>query len=102
MDVEFAHAVHTLQLLEAVERNLTRTGHELQQLGPLFFVEGADRTPEPLDLRRRSGVVVVLGVVFPFIHVDFRQTGNQQLQFLFVEDGDQIRGNDFMETCQAY
>lgn len=100
VDVELAHTIHALQFLETVEGDLTRAGHELQQLGSLFLIEGADGTPEPLDLGRGSGIVVVLGVVLPFIHVDLGQTGDQKLELLLVEDGNQIRWNDFMEACR--
>jgi hypothetical protein len=41
---------------------------------------------------------VVLCVALPIIHVNFRQTGDQQLQFLLVEDGNEFSGNDIMEA----
>lgn len=72
VDVEPAEAVHALELLETVERHLAGSGHELQQLGALFLVKGPHGPPEPLYLRRRRGVVVVLGVVLPVVHVNFR------------------------------
>lgn len=50
MNVEFGEAIHTLELLEAVEWNLGGTSDELQQLGLLFLVEAADSAPEPLNL----------------------------------------------------
>lgn len=39
MDVEPAETVHTLKLAEAVERHFAGTGHKLEKLGSLFFVE---------------------------------------------------------------
>lgn len=42
---------------------------------------------------------MVLSVVLPLIGIDFRQTRDQKLQLLLVEDGNQFWGNDFMETC---
>lgn len=51
MDVESADSIHTLQLLEPVQRHLAGSGDELEQLGAFFFVERADSTPQPLDLR---------------------------------------------------
>lgn len=50
VDVELADTVHTLQLLEAVKRNLASTRDKLEQLSTFLLIEGADRTPEPLDL----------------------------------------------------
>lgn len=99
MDIEAAEAVHALELLEAVERNLAGTGHELQQLGLLFLVEGADRSPKPLDLRRCGRVVVVFGVVLPVVNIDLRETRDEQFELLLVEDRDEFRGDDVMEAC---
>lgn len=41
---------------------------------------------------------MVLGIVLPVVDVDLRQTRDQQLQFLLVEDGDEIGWNYVMET----
>ena len=98
MDVELAKPVHALEFFEPVERNLTRTADELQELSSFFLVERPDGTPEPLDLRRRCGVVVVLRVVPPVIHVDFGQARDQQLQLLLTEDRDEFRWDDVVET----
>jgi hypothetical protein len=98
MDIELAEPIHTLKLLETVEWNLAGTRDELQQFGSLFLIERANCTPEPLYLRRGGRVVVILSAVFPIVHVNFGKTRNQQLQFLFVEDGDKLRRNDIMET----
>lgn len=54
MDIEPVDSVHTLKFLESIEWHLAGSGHELEQFRTLFFVEGADCTPEPLDLRGRS------------------------------------------------
>jgi len=52
MDVESRETIHTLQLLEAIQRHFTGSCNELQQLGTLFLVVGADGAPEPLNLGR--------------------------------------------------
>jgi len=88
MDVELGESVHALELLEAVEWHLGGTRDELQQFCFLFLVEAAHRAPEPLRLWRGLRVVVVVGVVLPVVGVDVRETGDQQLELLFVEDGD--------------
>lgn len=71
MDVEAGESVHAFELFEAVEWNFARTGNELKKFGPLFLVKGADSAPIPLDLRRRSLVIVVVGIVLPIINIDF-------------------------------
>lgn len=98
MNIEAREAIHALKLLEAVKGNFGSARDELQQLGALFLVKGADRSPKPLDLRRRGLVVVVLGVVLPVVHVDVGQTRDEQLEFLLVEDGDKIGGYNVVET----
>lgn len=77
MDVETGEAVHAFELLEAIEWNFARARDELKKFGPLFLVKGADGAPEPLDLRRRSLEIVVVGVVLPVINIDFGQTGDE-------------------------
>jgi hypothetical protein len=52
VNVKAAKPVHTLKLLEAIERNLASACDELKEFGTLLFVKGADCTPEPLDLGR--------------------------------------------------
>ena len=74
MNVESTEAVHALKLLESVKRNLTGTRDELQELSPFFFVERSDRSPEPLDLRGSSRVVVVFSVILPVFNVDIGQS----------------------------
>ena len=52
MDIEPTESIHTLEFSETVKRDLAGTGDELKKLGPFFFVERANCTPEPLDLWR--------------------------------------------------
>jgi len=49
-------------------------------------------------LQRRFGVLVVLGVLLQVVHVDVGQAANQQLQFLLVENADQLARDDVVET----
>lgn len=98
MNIKTTEAVHALQFLKPIQRHLAGSSHELKELSTFFLVKRADCAPEPLDLRRGSGVVVVFCVALPIIHVNFRQTGDQQLQFLLVEDGNEFSGNDIMEA----
>ena len=99
MDVEAVDSVHALEFLESIQRHFTRTRDELQKLGAFFLVKGSHRTPEPLDLGRRRRVVLVFRVALPVVHVNVRQARDEQLQLLFVEDGNEVGRNDFVEAC---
>ena len=52
MDVEPTEPIHTLEFPKSIERDLASTSDKLKKLSSFFFVEGADCTPEPLNLRR--------------------------------------------------
>jgi len=77
MDIELAEPVHTLKFPEAIEWHFAGTSDKLKELGTFFLVKGTNGSPEPLDLRRRGGVVVVLGIVLPVVDVDIRETGDE-------------------------
>jgi len=98
VNVEATEAVHAFKLLETVERHLASSCDELKKLGSFFFVERPNCTPEPLDLRRGGGVVVVFGVVLPVVDVDVWQTRDKKFKFLLAENGDELGGNYIMET----
>ena len=98
MDVEATETVHPFELFEPIEWYFAGTCHELEKLGSFFFIKGTYRSPEPLDLWRRGLVVVVLRIVFPVINVDVRETGDEKLEFLFVENGDEICWHNVMEA----
>ena len=87
--------------------NLAGSGHKLQELGSVRLIEASQRSPEPEykrcelrwfsgrcvcwhspdDLEAGGAVLVVLGVGLQVVNVDVRQTRQQQLQLLLVEDG---------------
>ena len=96
--VESADAVHALKFLEAVERHFGSSCHELEELRPLFLVEGTDCSPEPLDLLRGGRVVVILGIALPVINIDVGETRDQKLKLLFVEDCNELLRNYVMEA----
>lgn len=100
MDVEATEAVHAFKLTEAVQRHFACARNELQELRSLFLVEGANGTPEPLDLRRGCRVVMVFAVVLPVVDVDIWKSRNEQFEFLFVENGNQFGRNDIVEACR--
>lgn len=41
---------------------------------------------------------MVLGIALPVIDVDLRKTRDEEFEFLFVENSDQVCWNDFMEA----
>lgn len=72
MNAEVCEAVHAFKLLEAVERDLSSTSNELQELGALFLAKRSYCSPEPLDLRRAGIVVLIVGVCLPVGDIDVR------------------------------
>lgn len=98
VDIKSAEAIHSLKLSKAVERHFAGSSDELQEFGTLFLVERPDRAPEPLDLRRGGGVIMVFGMALPIVDIDIRKTGDEELQLLLVEDCDQLGGNNVMEA----
>lgn len=62
MDLELLNPVHALQRAEALQRHFRCASDELQELGAVRLVKATQCTPEPLNLRRFRGVLVVLGV----------------------------------------
>jgi hypothetical protein len=43
---------------------------------------------------------VVLCVGLPVVNIDIGQTGNEQLEFLLIENGDELCGDDVVETSE--
>ena len=92
--------VAALQVLEAVDGDTRGTCGELQQTRLLLGVPAADALPEVLDNLVVLRVPAVVGVLLPVLDVDVGDTADQQLELALVEDVDQIRGNEFVETAQ--
>lgn len=91
--------VAALQILEAVDGDTRCTCGELQQTRLLLGVPAADALPEVLDDLVVLRVPAVVGVLLPVLDVDVGDTADQQLELALVEDVDQIRGNEFVETA---
>lgn len=98
VNVEATDAIHALKFLEPVQRHLASSRNKLQQFGKLFLVKGSDSSPEPLHLRGRSCVVVVFCVASPVVNVNVGKARNQKLQFLLIEDRDQLCWDNFVES----
>ena len=115
MDRESLYSLHPLELGEPVQGNLGCAGCKRQNLGSLVAIEGLEGTPPPDNVGVRAGVADVLSSSAPFIHVNVGSSGDEQLQFLFVElrdrsvrnrtrgrnkctnDGNKFFGNDLVE-----
>lgn len=50
MDLELLDSVHSFKSGETLQRHFGRTGHELEELGAIRLIKGAQSTPEPLYL----------------------------------------------------
>jgi hypothetical protein len=72
MNIESAETIHTLKLLESVQWNFAGARDELKKFGTFFLIERPNSSPEPLNLWRGSGIVVILRVIFPVIHIYIR------------------------------
>ena len=86
VNVEPRETVHALEFFETIQGNFAGASNELQELGTFFLIERTDCPPEPLDLRRSGGVVMVLCVILPVIHVDVRKTRDQKFQLLVIKN----------------
>ena len=70
----------TLQSLEALERDPSGPGHELQQPGPPLLIEGLHGLPEPADDVAVGHTVLQPSVGLPVAHVDLIQAAYDQLR----------------------
>lgn len=43
---------------------------------------------------------MVLGIVLPVVHINVGQARNEKLKFLFIEYGNQVCGNNVMESLK--
>lgn len=100
VNIELAETIHSLQLLEAVQRHFARARDKLQQLRALLLVEAPHGSPEPLNLWRTRRVVVILGVVLPIVHIDLRHTRDEEFEFLFGKDRDEVGRDNVIEAGQ--
>ena len=51
VDLELLHSVHPLQCSKALQRDLGRASHKLEEPGPVCLVKRAQSSPKPLDLQ---------------------------------------------------
>lgn len=84
----------TLQSLEALERDPSGPGHELQEPGPPLLVEGLHRLPEPADDVAVGPAVLQPRVGLPVAHVDLIQAADDQLRGCSAAGQTPNRGRD--------
>ena len=100
VDLELLHPVHALEGGETLEGDFGGARDELQEVRPFGLGEGPEGPPEPLDLQGCSRVLVVLRVRFQVLYVDGGQARYEELQLRVREDGDEVPGDDIVETLQ--
>lgn len=93
-----SRSVGTLQILETVDGDTRRSSGELEKTRFLLRIPAADDLPEVLDNIVLLLVAAVVRVLLPVVHVDVGNTTNEQLQFTLIEDVDQIRRDQLVET----
>lgn len=79
-----------LEGFETVQRDLGGACHELHKECQVLFVKLLHGLPEPLHRLAGCGVPAVLRVAPQVIHIDLRESTDQQLQLMIIEDADQI------------
>ena len=64
----------------------------------MFSVPFADGFPEPANDLVGFLVAAVVGVFFPVVDINVGDTADEELEFAFVEDVDEIGGDKLVET----
>ena len=98
LDRKSSRPIRALQILKAINRDATGARRELQESGLLLGVPGADDLPEILDHLVLFLVAAVVGVFLPVVDVDIRDTADQELELAFVEDVDEVGGDELVEA----
>jgi hypothetical protein len=99
LDGKPSRTITSLEILKPINRDTRCSCGELQETGLLFRIPAADDLPEVLNHLILFLVSSVIGVFFPVLHIDIRDTTNQKLQFTLIKDIDQLRGDKLVEPC---
>lgn len=86
------------KIREATRRHLRAARGELQKIGSILLRHAGNAFPEPANLRRRCGVTLVLSVDTEIFDIDVGHAADQELEFLLCEGGDEVAGDDFVES----
>jgi len=92
-------SIGPLQVFEAIDGDATGSRGELQQTRLLLGIPRADAFPEVLDDLVVLRVAAVVGVLLPVVDVDVGDTADQQFELALVEDVDQIRRDQLVESA---
>jgi len=98
LNCESSGTVASLQVFEAIDRNTTCSGSELQETRFPLRWPTANTFPEPLDDLVIHLVATVIGKLRPVIDVDLGHASNQQFQLTFVKDSNEILRDQFIES----
>lgn len=109
--------IAALKILEAVDGDTRCTSSELEQTRLLLSIPTPDTLqlrfsflfrhtqtgdpsylPEVLNDLIALGVATVIGVLLPIIHIDICNSSNEQLQLALIEDCNQIRWDQLVES----
>lgn len=82
--------IRTLQILEPVNRDTRSTSSKLQKTRFLLSIPRPDTLPEVLDDLVVFGVASVVGVFLPVLDVDVCYSTDEEFEFSFVEDVDEV------------
>lgn len=100
MYLEFLNAVHTFQRAETLEGYFGGARYKLEEEGTFCLREGPKGPPEPLSLKRGGSVLVILSVTLQIVYVNGGQARYEQFQLGVTEDGDEVFGDDIVETLK--
>lgn len=87
-----------MQIYKASDRNSRRAGCKLQQARLQLGIPRADAPPEVLYHLIGFRVAPVVGILHPILNIDVYGAPHQELEFALVQDLDEIRGDEFVET----
>lgn len=91
--------VAPLQILETIDRDSTRSRRKLQQSRLLLSVPRSNDFPEILDNLVLLLVATIVGMLLPVVHIDVRDTADQEFELPFIKDIDKIGRNQFIKPC---
>lgn len=98
LDREPPRAITALQILEPVHRDAACARGELQQSALLLRIPRLDHVPEIAYHGVGLRVAPVVGVFLPVVDVDVRDAADEKLELALVEDVDEVRGYELVET----
>jgi hypothetical protein len=90
--------ITALQILKPIHGNPTRPRRKLQESALLLGIPGADHLPKVLNDLVLFLVAAVVGMLLPVVDVDVGDAADEELEFAFVKDVDQVGGDQLVEA----